>query len=178
IIHLGATSCFVTDNADLIVFREALQLLRDKTVGAIEALAGFAEAHKALPCLGYTHFQPAQLVTVGKRATLWCYELVLDLAEIERRLDGLRFLGVKGTTGTQASFIELFHGDDAKVEALDRMVAQAFGFERTYPVSGQTYSRKVDSQVLAALAGVPGSTHPFGAGPPVLTPGRETARHS
>jgi adenylosuccinate lyase len=173
IIHLGATSCFVTDNADLIVVREALQLIRDKTVAAIDALARFAEAHRALPCLGYTHFQPAQLVTVGKRATLWCYELVLDLAEIERRLDELRFLGVKGTTGTQASFVELFDGDDAKVEALDRMVARAFGFERTYPVSGQTYSRKVDSQVLGALAGVAESGHRFGTDLRLLAHERE-----
>ncbi len=162
IIHLGATSCFVTDNADLIVLREALGVLREKVVAAIDALAVFAEAHKALPCLGYTHFQPAQLVTVGKRATLWCYDLVLDLAEIERRIAAMKFLGVKGTTGTQASFLELFDGDGAKVETLDRMVAQAFGFERTYPVSGQTYSRKVDSQVLAALAGIAESAHRFG----------------
>src|SRR5947199_3177390 len=173
IIHLGATSCFVTDNADLILIREALRIVRDKVVDAIDALATFAEAHKSLPCLGYTHFQPAQLVTVGKRATLWCYELVLDLAEIERRIEELKFLGVKGTTGTQASFLELFDGDDAKVEALDRMVAQAFGFERTYPVSGQTYSRKVDSQVLAALAGIAESAHRFGSDLRLLAHERE-----
>ncbi len=154
IIHLGATSCYVTDNADLIVMRAALRLVRDKAVAAIDALAEFANKYKALPCLGYTHFQPAQLVTVGKRATLWCYELILDLLEIERRIAELKFLGVKGTTGTQASFLELFDGDDARVNALDRMVADAFGFERTYPVSGQTYSRKVDAQVLAAVAGI------------------------
>jgi adenylosuccinate lyase len=162
IIHLGATSCYVTDNTDLIVMRSALQLVRDKTVATIDGLATFAHTHKALPCLGYTHFQPAQLVTVGKRATLWCYELVLDLREIERRLVELKFLGVKGTTGTQASFLALFDGDDAKVEALDRMVAEAFGFEQTFPISGQTYSRKVDTQVLVALAGIAESAHRFG----------------
>ncbi len=153
IIHLGATSCFVTDNADLILMRAALQIVRDKTVAAIDALASFAEAWKDLPCLGYTHFQPAQLVTVGKRASLWCHELVLDLVEIERRLAELKFLGVKGTTGTQASFLELFDGDDAKVDALDRLVAEAFGFDGSYPVSGQTYSRKIDAQVAGHAGG-------------------------
>ncbi len=162
IIHLGATSCYVTDNADLILIRSALRIVRDKTAAAIDALARFAERYKALPCLGYTHFQPAQLVTVGKRAALWCHELILDLREIEHRLGELKFLGVKGTTGTQASFLELFGGDDAKVEALDRMVAEAFGFAETYPVSGQTYSRKVNTQVLAALAGIGESAHRFG----------------
>ena len=126
-----------------------------------------------MPCLGYTHFQPAQLVTVGKRATLWCYELILDLLEIERRIGELKFLGVKGTTGTQASFLELFEGDDARVEALDRMVADAFGFERTYPVSGQTYSRKVDAQVLAAIAGIAESAHRFGTDLRLLAHERE-----
>jgi len=173
IIHLGATSCFVTDNADLILMRAALQLVRDKTVAAIDALASFAEAWKDLPCLGYTHFQPAQLVTVGKRAALWCHELVLDLAEIERRLADLKFLGVKGTTGTQASFLELFDGDDAKVDALERMVGQAFGFEATYPVSGQTYSRKIDAQVLATLAGIAESGHRFGTDLRLLAHERE-----
>ena len=124
IIHLRATSCFVTDNTDLILIRDALLLLRDQLVTVIDALARFALRWKDLPCLGYTHFQPAQLVTVGKRATLWCQDLVLDLGEIEHRRSELRFLGVKGTTGTQASFLALFHGDDAKVEALDRMVAR------------------------------------------------------
>jgi adenylosuccinate lyase len=162
IIHLGATSCFVTDNADLILIRSALQLVCDKAVAAIDALAAFAARYRDLPCLGYTHFQPAQLVTLGKRAALWCYELVLDLIEIERRIGDLQFLGVKGTTGTQASFLALFDGDDTKVCALDRMVAQAFGFERTYPVTGQTYSRKVDAQVLAALAAIAESAHRFG----------------
>src|SRR5579864_3186450 len=135
IIHLGATSCYLTDNADLILIRAGLSMIRDKLVGAIDALAEFALCWKDLPCLGYTHFQPAQLVTVGKRATLWCYELIIDLREIESRLDGLRFLGAKGTTGTQASFLALFEGDHAKVEELDRQVTAAFGFSETYPVS-------------------------------------------
>lgn len=173
IIHLGATSCYVTDNTDLILIREALGRVRDGLVGVIDALASFAVRWKDLPCLGYTHFQPAQLVTVGKRATLWCHELILDLGEVERRLDTLKFLGVKGTTGTQASFLALFGGDHAKVDALDRMVAEAFGFEATYPVSGQTYSRKVDTQVLAALAGVAESAHRFGTDLRLLAHERE-----
>jgi adenylosuccinate lyase len=173
IIHLGATSCYVTDNADLILIRSALGIVRDKTAAAIDALGQFADRYKALPCLGYTHFQPAQLVTVGKRATLWCHELILDLREIEHRIASLRFLGVKGTTGTQASFLELFGGDDAKVEALDRMVAEAFGFAETYPVSGQTYCRKIDSQVLGSLAGVAESAHRFGTDLRLLAHERE-----
>jgi adenylosuccinate lyase len=173
IIHLGATSCYVTDNADLIALRESLHLVRDGLVSAIDALADFALRWKDLPCLGYTHFQPAQLVTVGKRATLWCFELILDLGEIERRIAELRFLGVKGTTGTQASFLALFDGDDAKVEALDRMVAKAFGFDRSYPVSGQTYSRKVDTQVIVALAGIAESAHRFGTDLRLLAHERE-----
>jgi adenylosuccinate lyase len=173
IIHLGATSCYVTDNADLILMRSALQIVRDKVVAAIDALATFAETWKALPCLGFTHFQPAQLVTVGKRATLWCHELVLDLGEIERRISELKLLGVKGTTGTQASFLALFDGDDARVEALDRLVAEAFGFSGSYPVSGQTYSRKVDAQVLATLAGVAESAHRFGSDLRLLAHERE-----
>lgn len=163
IIHLGATSCYVTDNGDLLVMREALGLVRDALVGAIDALATFAERWRALPCLGYTHFQPAQLVTVGKRASLWCYELALDLGEIERCIDKLPFLGVKGTTGTQASFLALFDGDHAKVDELERRVAAAFGFENVVAVSGQTYSRKHDTQVLAALSGVAESAHRFGS---------------
>src|SRR4051794_12307999 len=173
IIHLGATSCYVTDNADLILIREALQLVRDQLVAATLAFADFAARWKDLPCLGYTHFQPAQLVTVGKRATLWCHELILDLGEIERRITALKFLGVKGTTGTQASFLALFGGDDAKVEALDRMVAAAFGFDQTYAVSGQTYSRKIDSQVIAALAGIAESGHRFGTDLRLLAHERE-----
>lgn len=162
ILHLGATSCYVTDNTDLLLLRAALELVRDRLVGAIDALADFAVRWKDLPCLGYTHFQPAQLVTVGKRAALWTQDLLLDLEEIERRLAALRFLGVKGTTGTQASFLALFDGDHQKVEALDRRVADAFGFSETYPVTGQTYPRKVDTQVVAALAGLAESAHRFG----------------
>ncbi len=173
IIHLGATSCFVTDNTDLILIREGLLKVRDALVGAIDALATFAERWKDLPCLGYTHFQPAQLVTVGKRATLWCQDLVLDLREVEHRLGELKFLGAKGTTGTQASFLELFQGDHAKVDALDKMVATAFGFAATYAVSGQTYSRKVDTQVLSALAGIAESGHRFGTDLRLLAHERE-----
>jgi adenylosuccinate lyase len=173
IIHLGATSCYVTDNTDLILMRDALGMVRDQVVEAIDALAAFAVRWKDLPCLGYTHFQPAQLVTVGKRATLWCYELALDLHEIERRIADLKFLGVKGTTGTQASFLALFGGDHARVVELDRMVAKAFGFEQTYPVSGQTYSRKVDSQVIAALAGLAETAHRFGTDLRLLAHERE-----
>lgn len=173
IIHLGATSCFVTDNTDLILIREALTHIRDGLVGAIDAMATFAARWKDLPCLGYTHFQPAQLVTVGKRATLWCAELILDLEEVEHRLSTLKFLGVKGTTGTQASFLALFDGDHAKVEALDRKVAEAFGFTETYAVSGQTYSRKIDSQVVATLSGIGETAHRFGTDLRLLAHERE-----
>jgi adenylosuccinate lyase len=173
IIHLGATSCYVTDNADVILIREALTMVRDQLVAAINALARFAQMWKGLPCLGYTHFQPAQLVTVGKRASLWCYELVLDLREVERALADLRFLGVKGTTGTQASFLALFDGDDGKVEALDRLVAAKFGFEEIHPVAGQTYTRKVDSRILAVLAGIAESGHRFGSDLRLLAHERE-----
>ncbi|HEX4142148.1 MAG TPA: adenylosuccinate lyase [Pirellulales bacterium] len=154
IIHLGATSCYVTDNTDLILIREGLHLLRDRLVGVISALADFARRHRALPCLAFTHLQPAQPTTVGKRACLWAYDLVQDLAEIEHRLSTLRTRGVKGTTGTQASFLELFAGDHAKVVELERRVAAKLGFVEVYPVTGQTYSRKVDAQVLDALSGV------------------------
>ena len=173
IIHLGATSCYVTDNTDLLLIREALSHVRDGLVGAIDAMATFATRWKDLPCLGYTHFQPAQLVTVGKRATLWCAELMLDLEEVEHRLSTLKFLGVKGTTGTQASFLALFDGDHAKVEALDRKVAEAFGFAETYAVSGQTYSRKVDSQVVATLSGIGETAHRFGTDLRLLAHERE-----
>src|SRR4051794_10404757 len=173
IIHLGATSCYVTDNTDLILLREGLRLVRDGLAAAIDALGTFALRWKDLPCLGYTHFQPAQLVTVGKRATLWCYELILDLQDVERRIADLKFLGVKGTTGTQASFLALFDGDHARVEALDRMVAEAFDFASTVPVSGQTYTRKFDSQIVAALAGFGESAHRFGSDLRLLAHERE-----
>jgi adenylosuccinate lyase len=162
VIHLGATSCYVTDNTDLILMREGLGLLRDKLVGGIDALARFAQRHRNVETLGFTHFQPAQMTTVGKRACLWCYDFVLDLHEIEHRLATLRFRGAKGTTGTQASFLALFRGDHEKVRQLDRLVATKMGFDEVYPVTGQTYSRKVDSQVIDVLSGLGQSAHKFG----------------
>ncbi len=162
IIHLGATSCYVTDNTDLILLRDGMALLRDRLAGVLADLAQFARTWRGLPTLGFTHFQPAQLTTVGKRACLWCYDFLLDLHELEHRLANLRFRGVKGTTGTQASFLALFHGDHAKVRELDRLVARKMGFDEVYPVTGQTYSRKVDSQVLDVLSGVGQSAHKFG----------------
>ncbi len=162
IIHLGATSCYVTDNTDLILMREGLEILRGRLVTVIDVLATFAARNRDLACLGFTHLQPAQPTTVGKRATLWCYDLVLDLAEVEHRLAQLKFRGAKGTTGTQASFLSLFNGDHAKVEALDRRVAEKMGFAESYPVTGQTYSRKVDSQVLGVLSGIGQSAHKAG----------------
>lgn len=162
ILHLGATSAFVTDNADLLLFAEGLDLLVRRLVAAGRALAAFARRHAGLPCLAYTHFQPAQLTTVGKRATLWLHDLLTDLEEIRRRRRELRCRGAKGTTGTQASFLTLFRGDDAKVRALDRMIAARLGFVGSFPVTGQTYPRKQDSQLLAALAGVAESGHKFG----------------
>jgi adenylosuccinate lyase len=163
IIHLGATSCYVTDNSELIQIRDSLELVRTRLVGVIDRLARFAERNRGLPCLGFTHLQPAQPTTVGKRATLWCYDLVLDLDEIEHRLATLRFRGVKGTTGTQASFLQLFDGDHGKVEELDRRVTRQMGFQDAYSVTGQTYSRKVDAQVLSALSGIGQSCHKAGS---------------
>ncbi len=162
VIHMGATSAFVGDNTDLILHREALELLRARIVRTIEALAHFARRHRDLPTLGYTHFQPAQPTTVGKRATLWIQDLVLDLEEFEFRLRTLRLRGVRGTTGTQASFLELFEGDHARVEALDEGVCRRMGFDERYGVSGQTYPRKVDQAVLQTLAGVAASLSKFG----------------
>src|SRR3954451_12378009 len=161
IVHLGATSQFVVDNADLILMRDAMRLLAGKLASAIDALATFAENRKDLPTLGYTHFQPAQLTTVGKRATLWAQDLALDLEQIEFQIASLRFRGVKGTTGTQASFLALFDGDDEKVEQLDRIVSNRFGFAESYAVTGQTYPRKVDAAIVNALAGVAASVHKF-----------------
>lgn len=163
IIHLGATSCYVTDNADLLLMRHSLEILRGRLVGVIDHLARFASEYRSLACLGFTHLQPAQPTTVGKRATLWCYDLVLDLEEIEHRLQTLRFRGAKGTTGTQATFLELFHGDHAKVVELDRRVAAKMGFDEVYPVTGQTYSRKVDAHVLATLSSIAQSAHKAGS---------------
>lgn len=162
ILHLGATSCFVTDNADLILMRESLSQVCETLAAVIDALARFAQTWKDEPTLGFTHFQPAQLTTVGKRACLWLYDLLLDLHELERRRDELPFRGVKGTTGTQASFLALFRGDHAKVRELERRVARKMGFDRIVPVSGQTYSRKIDTQVLEALGGLAQSLHKWG----------------
>jgi len=163
IVHLGATSCFVTDNTELIQLRESLRLTTRRLVGVIDRLARFAEKHRDLPCLGFTHLQPAQPTTVGKRATLWCYDLVLDLEELSHRLESLKFRGVKGTTGTQASFLQLFDGDHEKVEALDRLVAEKMEFGERYHVTGQTYSRKIDAQILACLSGIGQSAHKAGS---------------
>ncbi len=162
IIHLGATSCYVTDNTDLLLLREGLGLLSDRLVGVIDALAEFAARWRDLPTLGFTHFQPAQLTTVGKRACLWCYDFLLDLREIEHRLAALRFRGAKGTTGTQASFLALFRGDHDKVRQLDLLVARKMSFDAVYPVTGQTYTRKVDSQVVDTLSGLAQSAHKYG----------------
>ncbi len=161
VIHLGATSQYVVDNADLIIMREAMQLCAVRLADAIDALGTFAVKWKDLPTLGYTHYQPAQLTTVGKRATLWAQDLVLDLEELEYRIDTLKFRGVKGTTGTQASFLSLFDNDHAKVEALDRMVTERFGFKQSFNVTGQTYPRKIDAQITSSLAGVAASVHKF-----------------
>ena len=159
IIHLGATSQFVGCNADLIILRNALKLIAERLANAIDALGTFAEKWKNLPTLGYTHFQPAQLTTVGKRACLWAQDLALDLEEVEYRIASLRFRGVKGTTGTQASFLSLFDGDHAKCEKLDQMVAETFGFSETFAVTGQTYPRKVDAGIINTLAGAAASVH-------------------
>ena len=159
IIHLGATSADIADNADLIILRDALIRVRHWLVNVIDALARFARRHQNLPAVGFTHFQPAQLTTVGKRACLWCYDFVRDYQEVEQVLGGLRFRGIKGATGTQASFLALFDDDPAKVARLERMVAAAFGFQRIEPVTGQTYSRKVDARIVAALAGIATSVH-------------------
>ncbi len=162
ILHLGATSAYITDNADVLLIREALQLLAGRLAAAAAALAAFARRTRALPTLAYTHLQPAQLTTVGKRACLWLQDLMIDLAEVRHRLATLRCRGVKGTTGTQASFLTLFGGDSAKVRELDRRLAVRLGFAATFPVTGQTYPRKQDSQVLSALAGIAESCHKLG----------------
>src|SRR5574344_1605461 len=161
IIHLGATSCYVGDNTDIIIMAEGLKLLRKKIIGIISSLAEFADHYKALPTLAYTHYQPAQPTTVGKRATLWMQELVIDLADLDYVLGSLKLLGSKGTTGTQASFLELFDGDHEKCKRLDTLIAEKVGFDGCYPVSGQTYSRKIDSRVLNVLAGIAQSAHKF-----------------
>ncbi|MDE7399608.1 MAG: adenylosuccinate lyase [Oscillospiraceae bacterium] len=154
IIHLGATSCYVGDNTDIIIMRDALLLVKKKLVNVMANLAKFADEYKSMPCLAYTHLQPAQPTTVGKRATLWLNELLMDYEEVCYRIENLKLLGQKGTTGTQASFVELFNGDSAKIKALEKSIAEEMGFSACVPVSGQTYSRKIDSQILATLSGI------------------------
>lgn len=161
IIHLGATSCYVGDNTDIIIMTEALKVVRLKLINVIAELAKFADEYKALPTLGFTHFQPAQPTTVGKRATLWMQEFMLDLEDLDHAIETMKLLGSKGTTGTQASFLELFDGDHARIKKLDKMIANKMGFEDCYPVAGQTYSRKVDTRVLNVLAGIAASAHKF-----------------
>ena len=161
IIHLGATSCYVGDNTDVIILREASRIIRSKAVQVVKNLSAFAREYKALPCLAYTHLQPAQLTTVGKRATLWINELLMDVENLSFQMDRLELLGSKGTTGTQASFMELFAGDEEKVKKLEELIARDMGFERCVPVSGQTYSRKVDSYFLAVLSGFAQSASKF-----------------
>ena len=161
IIHLGATSCYVGDNTDIIVMTEALKLVRKKLLNVIAELAKFADANKNLPTLAFTHFQPAQPTTVGKRATLWMQEFMMDLEDLDYVLSTMKLLGSKGTTGTQASFLELFDGDQETIDKIDPMIAEKMGFKACYPVSGQTYSRKVDTRVLNILAGIAASAHKF-----------------
>ena len=161
IIHLGATSCYVGDNTDIIVMTEALQLVKKKLVNVMNELSKFAMEYKALPTLAFTHFQPAQPTTVGKRASLWLQELVLDLEDLDHCLENMKLLGSKGTTGTQASFLELFDGDHEKIKTLDKKIAEKMGFKACFPVSGQTYSRKVDTRVANVLAGIAASAHKF-----------------
>ncbi len=159
IIHLGATSCDITDNADLIIIRDALQITAGKLAAVVNLLAAFAKKYRSMPTLGFTHYQPAQLTTVGKRAVLWCYEFIMDLQEVEYRLQNIPFRGIKGTTGTQASFLALFDGNHSKVERLDKIVAASFGFKNVCAVTGQTYQRKIDTLIVNALASIAQSAH-------------------
>ena len=161
IIHLGATSCYVGDNTDVITMTEGLKLLRKKLVNLIAKLSSFADKYKSMPCLAFTHFQPAQPTTVGKRATLWAQDVLMDLTALEFQLSQMKLLGSKGTTGTQASFVDLFDGDDEKIKALDKKIAEKMGFSSCFSVSGQTYSRKLDSQVLFVLSGIAQSASKF-----------------
>lgn len=161
IIHLGATSCYVGDNTDVIIMRDAMQVVRRKLINVMNNLAKFADEYKNLPCMAYTHLQPAQPTTIGKRATLWLNELLMDFKELEYRISTLKLLGSKGTTGTQASFVELFEGDTAKIKELEKMIADEMGFDGVVPVSGQTYSRKIDFQVLSVLSGIAQSCSKF-----------------
>ncbi|MBQ7682493.1 MAG: adenylosuccinate lyase, partial [Oscillibacter sp.] len=159
ILHLGATSCYVTDNADLILYREGLRYLRGGLLAVLQNLSAFAREHRATPTLGYTHYQPAQLVTVGKRATLWMQDFLSDLEELDFTISRMKFLGCRGTTGTEASFMDLFEGDGAKIDEMNRQISAAFGFETCYPVSGQTYPRKTDSAILNALSAIAQSAY-------------------
>ncbi len=161
VLHLGATSAYIVDNADLIIQRDAVRMVTGWLASVVDALATFAKKHRALPTLGFTHFQPAQVTTVGKRAALWCYDFVRDLEEVEHRLSTLRFRGVKGTTGTQASFMTLLNGDEKKVLRLEADVARAFDFSEVEPITGQTYSRKVDAQLVCSLGQIAASVHKF-----------------
>ena len=161
IIHLGATSCYVGDNTDIIIMTEALKLVRSKLINVIAELSAFAMKYKDLPTLAFTHFQPAQPTTVGKRATLWLHDLMLDLEDLEYVISTMKLLGSKGTTGTQASFLELFNGDHETIRKIDGKIAEKMGFDACYPVSGQTYSRKIDSRVLNVLSGIAQSAHKF-----------------
>ncbi len=161
IIHLGATSCYVCDNTDVIIMREASRIVMKKAAQVVKNLAVFAQKYKAMPCLAYTHLQPAQLTTVGKRATLWMHELIMDMENLQYQMDNLKLLGNKGTTGTQASFMELFGGDESKVKQLEQLIAEDMGFSSCAPVSGQTYSRKVDSYFLGVLSGIAQSAYKF-----------------
>lgn len=173
IIHLGATSCYVTDNTDLILLREGLQMVARRLASVLRSLASFAKEHRSLACLGFTHLQPAQPTTVGKRACLWAYDLVLDLAEVEHRIAALKARSVKGTTGTQASFLALFDGNHDKVRQLEKLVAKKLGFEESYAVTGQTYTRKVDSQVVDVLSGIAQSAHKLGTDLRILASRKE-----
>ena len=154
IIHLGATSCYVTDNADIVIYRDGLRYLRAELLKVLANLRDFANTYKAMPTLGYTHYQPAQLVTVGKRATLWMQDLMADLEELDFVIDNMRFLGCRGTTGTEASFMELFDGDTAKIDEMNRMISADFGFTKCFAVCGQTYPRKLDSRILNVLSSI------------------------
>lgn len=161
IMHLGATSCYVTDNADLVIYKEALLLIRKELLSTIKTLWAFADKYKGTPTLGYTHYQPAQLVTVGKRATLWLQDLVTDLSDLDALLADMKFLGCRGTTGTEASFTELFEGDEEKIDRMNKMLAESFGFSECFDVCGQTYPRKTDSRILKVLSGIAESTQKF-----------------
>ena len=161
IIHLGATSCYVTDNADIVLYRDGLKYLRGELLKVVANLRDFADSYKALPTLGYTHYQPAQLVTVGKRATLWMQDLLSDLEELDFVVDNMKFLGCRGTTGTEASFLDLFDGDTAKIDEMNRMISRDFGFDKCFSVCGQTYPRKLDSRILNCLSSIAQSCYPM-----------------